>query len=310
MSNVHRSLTELIGNTPLLELVNYEKAHGLQAKIIGKLEYLNPAGSIKDRIAKAMIEDAEEKGVLKNGSTIIEPTSGNTGIGLASVAAAKGYKVILTMPDSMSAERSSLLKGYGAQIVLTDSAKGMQGAIDKADELAKEIPGALVLGQFENPANPEIHRQTTGPEIWEDTGGDVDFVVAGIGTGGTITGVGEYLKSKRPAIKVIAVEPAGSPYLSKGRTGPHKIQGLGANFVPSVLNTSIYDEIIAVGNADAFSAGKQLARCEGLILGISSGAALWAATEIAKRPQNEGKTIVAILPDTGERYLSTALFDA
>ena len=308
MSKIYKSLTELIGKTPLLELSNYEKKHGLKAKIIGKLEYFNPAGSVKDRIAKAMIDDAEEKGLLKPDSVIIEPTSGNTGIGLASVAAARGYRIILTMPETMSIERRNLLKAYGAELVLTEGAKGMKGAIAKADELANEIPHAFIPGQFVNPANPAVHKATTGPEIWEDTDGKVDFLVSGIGTGGTITGAGEFLKSKNPNIKVIAVEPFDSPVLSEGRSGSHKIQGIGAGFVPQVLNTSVYDEIIKVKNEDAFQAGKELSKAEGLLIGISSGAAVWAATEIAKRPENTGKTVVAILPDTGERYLSTPLF--
>ncbi len=308
MSKIYKSLTDLIGKTPLLELVNYEKKHSLKARVIAKLEYFNPAGSIKDRIAKAMIDDAEAKGLLKPGSVIIEPTSGNTGIGLALVAAVRGYRIILTMPDTMSVERRNLLKAYGAELVLTEGAKGMKGAIDRADELAGEIPDAFIPGQFVNPANPAVHRATTGPEIWDDTDGQVDFLVAGVGTGGTISGTGEFLKYKNPQIKVIAVEPADSPVLSEGRSGAHKIQGIGAGFVPEVLNTAIYDEIIAVKNEDAFAAGKELSKTEGLLIGISSGAAVWAATEIARRPENAGKTIVAILPDTGERYLSTPLF--
>lgn len=308
MARIYKSLTELIGSTPLLELSNYEKTHHLKATVAGKLEYFNPAGSVKDRIAKAMIEDAEAKGLLQPGSVIIEPTSGNTGIGLASVAAAKGYRIILTMPETMSVERRSLLKAYGAELVLTDGSKGMKGAIAKADELAKEIPHAFIPGQFVNPANPEAHRVTTGPEIWKDTDGKVDIVVAGIGTGGTITGIGEYLKTKNPEIRVVAVEPASSPVLSEGRSGPHKIQGIGAGFVPDVLNTEIYDEVIRVENEDAFATGRDLAHNEGLLVGISAGAAVWAATELAKRPENEGKLIVAILPDTGDRYLSTPLF--
>jgi len=305
MSNIYKSLTDLIGKTPLLELVNYEKANDLKASIVAKLEYFNPAGSVKDRIAKSMVEDAEARGLLKPGSVIIEPTSGNTGIGLASVAAAKGYRVILTMPETMSIERRNLLKAYGAEVVLTEGAKGMRGAIEKAEELAKEIPDSFIPGQFVNPANPAVHKATTGPEIWDDTDGKVDIFVAGIGTGGTITGTGEYLKSRNPNIKVIAVEPADSPVLSKGVTGPHKIQGIGAGFVPDVLNTSVYDEIIAVDIEDAYRAGRAAARNEGLLVGISAGAALWAATEVAKRPENAGKMIVVLLPDTGERYLST-----
>lgn len=308
MSKIYHSLTDLIGKTPLLELSNFEKKHDLKAAVVAKLEYFNPAGSVKDRIAKAMIDDAEEKGLLKPDSVIIEPTSGNTGIGLASVAAARGYRVILTMPETMSMERRNLLKAYGAELVLTDGSKGMRGAIDKADELTKEIPNSFIAGQFVNPANPKIHRETTGPEIWEDTEGKVDFFVAGIGTGGTITGVGEYLKSKNPGVKVIAVEPFDSPVLSEGKAGPHKIQGIGAGFVPKVLNTAVYDEIIKVKNEDAFRTGRELSKTEGLLAGISSGAALWAAAELAKRPENAGKTIVALLPDTGERYLSTPLF--
>ncbi len=308
MSKVYKSLTELIGKTPLLELSNYEKKNGLKAKIIGKLEYYNPAGSVKDRIAKAMIDDAEQRGVLGPDSVIIEPTSGNTGIGLASVAAARGYRIILTMPETFSVERRNLLKAYGAELVLTEGAKGMRGAIAKADELAKEIPGSFIPSQFTNPANPAVHKATTGPEIWEDTDGQVGIFVSGAGTGGTVTGAGEYLKSKNPNIKVVVVEPADSPVLSEGRPGPHKIQGIGPGFVPEVLNTSIYDEIITVKNEDAFVVGKEIAKTEGLLVGISSGAAAWAATQLAQRPENEGKTIVVILPDTGERYLSTALF--
>ncbi len=308
MSKVYKSLTDLVGKTPLLELSNYEAKYDLEATVIAKLEYFNPAGSVKDRIAKAMIEDAEQKGLLKPDSVIIEPTSGNTGIGLASIAAARGYRLILTMPETMSIERRNLLKAYGAELVLTEGAKGMKGAIAKASELAAEIQNSFIPGQFENPANPAVHKATTGPEIWEDTEGKVDFLVAGIGTGGTITGTGEFLKSKNPNLKVIAVEPDASPVLSEGVSGPHKIQGIGAGFVPQVLNTKIYDEIIRVKNEDAFATGRELSKSEGLLVGISSGAALWAATELAKRPENKGKTIVAILPDTGERYLSTPLF--
>ncbi|MEA5135945.1 MAG: cysteine synthase A [Candidatus Fimivivens sp.] len=308
MANVYKNLTDLIGRTPLLELSNYEKQHNLNATVIGKLEYFNPAGSVKDRIAKAMIDDAEAKGLLKAGSVIIEPTSGNTGIGLASVAAARGYRIILTMPETMSVERRNLLKAYGAELVLTEGAKGMSGAIAKAEELAKETPNAFIPGQFENPANPAVHKATTGPEIWADTDGKVDFLVAGVGTGGTLTGIGEFLKAQNPDIKVVAVEPDDSPVLSEGKAGPHKIQGIGAGFVPAVLNTSIYDEIIRVKNEDAFATGKAISKAEGLLVGISSGAAVWAATELAKRPENAGKVIVAILPDTGERYLSTPLF--
>lgn len=309
MAKIYKSLTELIGKTPLLELSNYEKKNALNAAVLAKLEYFNPAGSVKDRIAKAMIDDAEEKGLLKKGSVIIEPTSGNTGIGLASVAAARGYRVILTMPETMSVERRKLLKAYGAELVLTDGAAGMKGAIAKAEALAKETPDSFIPGQFVNPANPAVHRATTGPEIWEDTDGKVDYFIAGIGTGGTITGVGEYLKSKNPELKVIAVEPTGSPVLSEGKAGPHKIQGIGAGFVPDTLNTGVYDEIIKVDNEDAFATGREVAKEEGLLVGISSGAALWAATQLAKRPDNKGKNIVVLLPDTGERYLSTALFE-
>ena len=305
---IAKKITDLIGGTPLLELSNYEKKNNLEAKIVGKLEYFNPAGSVKDRIAKAMIEDAEQKGLLKAGSVIIEPTSGNTGIGLASVATAKGYRIIITMPETMSVERRNLLKAFGAELVLTDGSKGMKGAIEKADELAKEIPNSFIPGQFVNPANPAVHFATTGPEIWEDTNGKVDIFVAGIGTGGTISGAGKYLKSKNPDVKVVAVEPASSPVLSKGESGPHKIQGIGAGFVPDTLDTDVYDEIIAVENDDAFKTGKEIARAEGFLVGISSGAAVWAATELAKRPENKEKTIVALLPDTGDRYLSTPLF--
>ena len=308
MSKIYTSADQLIGRTPLLELTHIEAAEGLQAKILGKLEYFNPAGSVKDRIAKAMIDDAEASGKLKPGSVIIEPTSGNTGIGLASVAAARGYRIIIVMPETMSVERRQLMKAYGAELVLTDGAKGMKGAIAKADELAKEIPDSFVPGQFVNPANPDAHKRTTGPEIWEDTDGKVDIFVAGVGTGGTVTGVGEYLKSQNPAVKVVAVEPATSPVLSKGVAGAHKIQGIGAGFVPDVLNTKVYDEVIPVANEDAFAAGKLVGHREGVLVGISSGAAVWAAIELAKRPENKGKTIVALLPDTGDRYLSTPLF--
>lgn len=308
MSKIYTSADQLIGRTPLLDLTHIEAAEGLQAKILGKLEYFNPAGSVKDRIAKAMIDDAEASGKLKPGSVIIEPTSGNTGIGLASVAAARGYRIIIVMPETMSVERRQLMKAYGAELVLTDGAKGMKGAIAKADELAKEIPNSFVPGQFVNPANPDAHKRTTGPEIWEDTDGKVDIFVAGVGTGGTVTGVGEYLKSQNPAVKVVAVEPATSPVLSKGVAGAHKIQGIGAGFVPDVLNTKVYDEVIPVANEDAFAAGKLVGHREGVLVGISSGAAVWAAIELAKRPENKGKTIVALLPDTGDRYLSTPLF--
>ena len=308
MSKIYTSADQLIGKTPLLELVHIEKELGLEAKILAKLEYFNPAGSVKDRIAKAMIDDAEASGALKPGSVIIEPTSGNTGIGLASVAAARGYRIIIVMPETMSVERRQLMKAYGAELVLTEGAKGMKGAIAKADELAKEIPGSFIPGQFVNPANPAVHRATTGPEIWEDTDGKVDIFVAGVGTGGTVTGVGEYLKSQNPNVKVVAVEPAGSPVLSKGTPGAHKIQGIGAGFVPAVLNTGVYDEILTVENEDAFATGKKIGKSEGVLVGISSGAAVYAAIELAKRPENKGKTIVALLPDTGDRYLSTPLF--
>mgnify|MGYP002544804108 CR=1 FL=1 len=308
MSKIYTSADQLIGRTPLLELTHIEKELGLKAKILAKLEYFNPAGSVKDRIAKAMIDDAEQKGLLKEGSVIIEPTSGNTGIGLASVAAARGYRIIIVMPDSMSVERRQLMKAYGAELVLTEGAKGMKGAIARAEELAKEIPNSFLPGQFVNPANPKAHFETTGPEIYEDTDGKVDYFVAGVGTGGTITGTGEYLKSKNPAIRVVAVEPKTSAVLSTGVAGPHKIQGIGAGFVPQVLDTRVYDEIIPVENDDAFALGKEMGRSEGVLVGISSGAALWAAIEIAKRPGSEGKTIVVLLPDTGDRYLSTPLF--
>ena len=308
MSKVYTSADQLVGKTPLLELVHIEKAEGLEAKVLGKLEYFNPAGSVKDRIAKAMIDDAEQKGLLKDGSVIIEPTSGNTGIGLASVAAARGYRIIIVMPETMSVERRQLMKAYGAELVLTEGAKGMKGAIAKADELAKEIPGSFIPGQFVNPANPAVHKASTGPEIWEDTDGKVDIFVAGVGTGGTVTGVGEYLKSQNPNVKVVAVEPASSPVLSKGVAGSHKIQGIGAGFVPDVLDTKVYDEIIPVENEDAFATGKLIGKKEGVLVGISSGAAVWAAIQLAKRPENKGKAIVALLPDTGDRYLSTPLF--
>ena len=308
MGKIYRSTLELIGKTPLLEVGNIEKALGLKAKVVVKLEYLNPAGSVKDRIAKAMIEDAEEKGLLKEGSTIIEPTSGNTGIGLASIAASKGYRIILTMPETMSVERRNILKAYGAELVLTEGAKGMKGAIAKSEELAAQIEGSFIPGQFVNPANPAVHKATTGPEIWEDTEGTVDIFVAGVGTGGTLTGTGEYLKEQKASVKVVAVEPDGSPVLSEGKGGPHKIQGIGAGFVPDVLNTSVYDEVIRVQNDDAFAISKLMAKKEGVLVGISSGAALWAAIELAKREENAGKTIVALLPDSGDRYYSTPLF--
>ena len=308
MAKIYNGTIDLIGNTPLVEVKNIEKELGLEARVLVKLEYFNPAGSVKDRIAKGMIEDAEEKGLLKEGSVIIEPTSGNTGIGLAAIAAAKGYRIILTMPETMSVERRNILKAYGAEIVLTEGAKGMKGAIAKADELAKEIPNSFIPGQFVNPANPATHRATTGPEIWNDTDGDVDIFIAGVGTGGTLTGVGEYLKEKKPDIKIVALEPATSPVLSEGKSGAHKIQGIGAGFVPDVLNTKVYDEISTVENDDAFATGKLLAKHEGVLVGISSGAALWAAIDYAKRPENKGKTIVALLPDNGDRYYSTPLF--
>lgn len=309
MSKIYKGATDLIGNTPLVEFTNIEKSQGINATVLAKLEYFNPAGSVKDRIALAMIEDAEKKGLLKAGSTIIEPTSGNTGIGLASIAAAKGYRIILTMPETMSVERRNILKAYGAEIVLTEGSKGMKGAIAKAEELAKETPDSFVPEQFENPANPEIHRLTTGPEIWNDTDGKVDIFIAGVGTGGTVTGTGEYLKSQNPNVKVVAVEPKDSPVLSKGTAGPHKIQGIGAGFVPKTLNTDVYDEVIAVANEDAFEISKLIAKQEGILVGISAGAAYYAALELAKRPENKGKTIVALLPDSGDRYYSTPLFN-
>ena len=305
---VYKKITELVGGTPLLELANFNKKNNLEATILAKLEYFNPAGSVKDRVAKAILDDAKAKGILKDDSVIIEPTSGNTGIGLASVAAANGWRIIITMPETMSVERRNLLKAYGAELVLTEGAKGMKGAIAKAEELAKEIPNSFIPGQFVNPVNPAAHRATTGPEIWEDTEGTVDIFVAGVGTGGTVSGVGEYLKSKNPNVKIVAVEPASSPVLSKGEAGAHKIQGIGAGFVPDILNTEIYDEIITVENEDAFETGREIARSEGVLVGISSGAAVWAARELAKRPENKGKTIVVLLPDTGDRYLSTPLF--
>jgi cysteine synthase A len=305
---IHSNVTDLIGGTPLLELTGYGKKNGLSAKIVGKLEYFNPAGSVKDRIAKSMVEDAEKKGLLKPGSVIIEPTSGNTGIGLAAVAASRGYRIVLTMPETMSIERRNLLRAYGAELVLTEGTKGMRGAIAKADELARATPHSFIPSQFTNPANPAVHYDTTGPEIWDDTDGKVDVFVSGVGTGGTITGAGKYLKSKNPSVRVVAVEPAGSPVLSKGTSGTHKIQGIGAGFVPEVLEVSVYDEIVAVGDDDAFATGRTIARTEGLLVGISSGAAVWAATQIALRPESAGKIIVALLPDTGERYLSTPMF--
>lgn len=310
MSKIYTSADQLIGNTPLLKLENLEKAHKLGASLLAKLEYLNPAGSVKDRVARAMIDDAEQKGILKEGSVIIEPTSGNTGIGLAAVAAARGYRIIIVMPDTMSMERRQLMKAYGAELVLTDGTKGMKGAIEKADELQKEISGSFVAGQFVNPANPAAHEATTGPEIWDDTDGKVDIFVAGVGTGGTITGVGRYLKSKNPAVQVVAVEPADSPVLSEGKAGPHQLQGIGAGFVPEILDTGIYDEVLTVTTENAFAASRELGAREGVLVGISSGAALWAALELAKRPENQGKCIVALLPDTGDRYLSTPLFSA
>lgn len=309
MSRVYTSADQLIGGTPLLELTHIEREEGLEARILGKLEYFNPAGSVKDRIAKAMIDDAEKKGLLKPDSVIIEPTSGNTGIGLASVAAARGYRIIIVMPETMSVERRKLMKAYGAELVLTEGSKGMKGAIEKANELAKEIPNSFIPGQFINPANPAVHKATTGPEIWNDTDGKVDIFVAGVGTGGTITGTGEYLKSQNPNVKVVAVEPASSPVLSKGFAGSHKIQGIGAGFIPDVLDTKVYDEVIAVENEDAFTTGRLIGRKEGVLVGISSGAAVWAAVQLAKRPENKGKTIVVLLPDTGDRYLSTPLFE-
>lgn len=309
MSRVYTSADQLIGGTPLLELTHIEREEGLEARILGKLEYFNPAGSVKDRIAKAMIDDAEKKGLLKPDSVIIEPTSGNTGIGLASVAAARGYRIIIVMPETMSVERRKLMKAYGAKLVLTEGSKGMKGAIEKANELAKEIPNSFIPGQFINPANPAVHKATTGPEIWNDTDGKVDIFVAGVGTGGTITGTGEYLKSQNPNVRIVAVEPASSPMLSKGTAGSHKIQGIGAGFIPDVLDTKVYDEVIAVENEDAFTTGRLIGRKEGVLVGISSGAAVWAAVQLAKRPENKGKTIVVLLPDTGDRYLSTPLFE-
>ncbi len=308
MSNIYSRADQLIGKTPLLELTHIEREIGLEARILAKLEYFNPAGSVKDRIAKAMIDDAEQKGLLKPGSGIIEPTSGNTGLGLASVAAARGYRILIVMPETMSIERRQLMRAYGAELVLTEGALGMKGAIAKADELAREIPDSFIPGQFVNPANPAVHKATTGPELWADTDGTIDLFVSGVGTGGTITGVGEYLKSQNPSVRIVAVEPAASPVLSKGTAGSHKIQGIGAGFVPAVLDTNVYDEIIAVENDDAFATGRQIGRAEGILVGISSGAAVWAAIQLARRPENKGKTIVALLPDTGDRYLSTPLF--
>ena len=306
--NVYKNVTELIGGTPLMELVNYESKNNVEATILAKLEYFNPAGSVKDRVAKSMIEDAEKRGILKKGSVIIEPTSGNTGIGLASIAASRGYRLILTMPETMSVERRNLLKAYGAELVLTDGSKGMKGAIEKADELAKEIPGSFIAGQFVNPANPEAHFETTGPEIWRDTDGKVDIFVAGVGTGGTVTGTGKYLKSQNPDVKIVAFEPEGSPFLTKGVAGPHKLQGIGAGFKPEILDTDVIDEVLTIGDEDAFATGKKIAREEGMLVGITSGAAVFAATLLARRPENKGKTIVALLPDTGDRYLSTPMF--
>ncbi len=308
MAKIYQSTLELIGNTPLVEVKKLEKEENLEARLLVKLEYFNPAGSVKDRIAKAMIEDAEQKGLLKEGSTIIEPTSGNTGIGLAAIAAAKGYRIILTMPETMSVERRNILKAYGAEVVLTDGTKGMKGAIAKAEELSSEIPDSFIPAQFDNPANPKIHRETTGPEIWNDTDGEVDIFVAGVGTGGTVTGIGEYLKSQKSSVKIVAVEPAASPVLSEGHGGPHKIQGIGAGFVPSILNTDVYDEVFTVENEDAFETSRRLTKAEGILTGISSGASLYAAIQLAKRPENKGKTIVALLPDSGDRYYSTPLF--
>ena len=310
MTKIYKSVSELVGRTPLMELVNYEKSENLEAILLAKLEFFNPAGSVKDRVAKAMIEDAEQRGVLKPGAVIVEPTSGNTGIGLASIASSKGYKVILTMPETMSVERRNLLKAYGAELVLTDGEKGMAGAVEKAEEIAKSIPNSMLAGQFVNPANPSAHEKTTGPEIWQDTDGKVDIFVAGVGTGGTLTGVGHYLKSRNPAVKVIAVEPADSPVLSQGKSAPHKIQGIGANFIPDTLDTSVYDEIVTIDSENAFATGRKLAREEGILVGISAAAAVYVAAQIAKRPENKGKTIVALLPDTGERYLSTPMFSS